>query len=133
MAEDERNSYLVYAMVRDADGNKLADSYDDFLEDVTFEFFDRCKYYLLCYEYNLSPNWEEELPEAKALIKVEELRSAAKEKQKELEKELETDKKKPPTRKTKKTTTKKAPAKRAPRKSPAAKKPTKKVVENKTE
>jgi len=127
MAEEERNSYLAYAMIRDTKGNRLAESYEDFLETNTYEFFDHCKYQLICWEYNLDPTWQEELPEAKAILKAKELRAVAEEKAKELKKNEEAKKEKKVIKKVtrkastkKKTTTKKKPA--AKKKAAAAKK-----------
>lgn len=74
LSEDERVSYLTYAMVRDENGNPFWTSYDDFLNEDSFTLVEACKYEVLCWEYNLSPNWQESLPEAVALKKAAELR-----------------------------------------------------------
>lgn len=76
-ADGERNSYLVFSMLRDENDNSMGDDYSEFLENVSFEFFDRCKYFLLCWEHNLDPSWEEKLPEAKAMLRANTLREEA--------------------------------------------------------
>ena len=112
MAEEERNSYLVYAMTRDSSGNRLASSYEEFLEQFSFEFFDRCKYYLLCWEFNLDPSWEEELPEAKALLKAQELRRLELQKKEEEKAKKEAAKKEKEESSAKKKTTRKTTSKK---------------------
>jgi len=102
-ADAEKNSYLVYAMLRDEEGNAVSESYEGFLEEVSFEFFDSCKYRLLCWEHNLDPSWQEALPEAKAVIRAQNIRLEEEKKKKKVkeEKEKEKEKKKtPPTKKT---------------------------------
>jgi hypothetical protein len=109
MAEEEKNSYLAYSMVRNLDESLLAETYEEFLDKYSFEFFDLCKYQLLCWEHGLNPSWQEELPEVKAALRAQELREVAEKKAKELEeaKKAEKTKKKTTSKKTssKKTTT----------------------------
>ena len=126
-ADNERNSYLVFCMLRTESGDSMGDDFSDFLENISFEFFDRCKYYLLCWEHNLDPNWEEALPEAKAMLRAhtmraEELKKAEEEQAK---KESEKSSKKATSKKATKSSTKsKTATKKAPRKSTSKKKTT---------
>jgi hypothetical protein len=116
IADEEKSSFLVYSMLRDEEGNKLAEDYDTFMTDISFEFFDHCKYQLLCWEHNLDPDWQEKLPEAQAVIKAQDLRLKEEE---EAEKKRTIAKKKAAPKKktaTKKTTSKTATRKRTPRK-----------------
>lgn len=81
VADNERNAYLVFCMLRDAKDEVMGDDFSDFLESVSFEFFDMCKYRLLCWEHNLDPNWQETLPEAKAMLRAHTLRNEKYEKE----------------------------------------------------
>lgn len=106
-ADNEKNSYLVYSMLRDEKGDAVAESFDDFLENVTFEFFDACKYRLLCWEHNLDPNWQEKLPEAEAMLKAQTKRVEARKQREEEEKKAEKEEKAKKTTAKRKTSPKK--------------------------
>ena len=90
LAEEERVSYLAYGMVKTKEGNSLKETYDEFIDDLEPALFEQCKYEVLCWQYQLDPNWQDNLPEMKAAKKADKLR---KEKEKEQKKETQPVKK----------------------------------------
>lgn len=100
MAEDDRIAFLTFHMTRKADGSPVWASTEEFMEDTRFSFVEVCKYQVICWEFNLNPDWEEKLPENIAIKKAEKLRSDAL-------KDEEVSKAVAPEKKEKKTTTKK--------------------------
>lgn len=78
VAEEDRLAFLAFSMIKTPDGNSLASSFDEFLENTGVVLYEVFKYQVLCWEYKLDPDWQAKLPESKALVRVEELRSEIK-------------------------------------------------------
>lgn len=74
MSEDERLNFLMYSLIKNEDLSNVWDSYSDFEEDPDFDFTEQCRYQLMCWEYSLNPNWEENLPETEAKKKANVIR-----------------------------------------------------------
>lgn len=102
IAEEERISVLAYYMVSDLEGNKVTESYQSFIDDIDSGFYEQCKYEVLCWQYQLDPDWQSNLPELKAAEKAQKIRA---DKEKEENKKEEKTSKRTSTRQRKPRTT----------------------------
>lgn len=74
-AEDSRIEYLTFSLIRMSDRTQIWKTKEEYAEDTRINLVEACKYHVICWEYSLDPNWQETLPETKALEKVLEMRT----------------------------------------------------------
>jgi hypothetical protein len=71
LAEDDKVNFLVCNLVKTKEGKKVWDTEELLLREINSDFIETCKYQVMCLDYNLKPNWEEELPESRAREKAQ--------------------------------------------------------------
>lgn len=74
IAEEERISYLIYNLIRNKDSSKIWKTDEEFQGEIDSEFVEACKYQIMCFDYKLDADWEQGLPETKALKLAENIR-----------------------------------------------------------
>lgn len=71
ISDDARLEYLTSCIVKDSDGNRVWESYDDFLTTDNKELSIRARFEVMLYLQGLESNFLEDTPEAIALKEVE--------------------------------------------------------------
>lgn len=74
IADDERVLNLTQGMVYKDTNSPLWSTLDDLLEEEDYDLVEHCKYQVICYEYNLDPEWNTKLPEVIAFEKAGKLK-----------------------------------------------------------
>lgn len=91
IAEEEKLLVLLARCIKDIDNNYVWNSVDEILEEENLDLVETCKYQLLCFEYNLDPEWNTQLPEYIAMQQVQDIKTKEEE-DKTKEEEAEADK-----------------------------------------
>lgn len=94
LSEDERINYLTANMVVELDGTKVWESDEAYFSDSNYEFVEFCKYQIICWEYQLDPNWKDGLPEELARKRATDIRLLEEESKKEIKAPLKKESKK---------------------------------------
>lgn len=80
VAEDDRINYLTSQLIVDAEGKKVWNTLDDFLQDTRYEFVEQCKYHVFCWSYSVDPeNNNANEVEQTLLKKAQDIRTESKE------------------------------------------------------
>jgi hypothetical protein len=79
IADDERILNLTQGMIYKENNLPVWATLDELLEEEDYDLVETCKYQVICYEYNLDPEWNTKLPEVIAFEKAGKLKQENKE------------------------------------------------------